>query len=123
MATASKKKKYKRQPYVRSPRLQESHVKSAEFRMFANTMDAKIETYHRESFTHVLIFADAPRCRLCGQLPTTLGDFIYSQFQSLYKCETCFSVYPHFLAHEQYYKTWIHTHVYPFSKHHRRKTK
>jgi len=122
MATASKRKR-KPRPYVRSPRLHETKGKSAEFKMFDNTIDTRIDTYHRESFTHALLLADAPRCRLCGQLPTTLGDYIYSQFQSLYKCETCFSVYPHFLATEKYYKTWIHTTAYPFSKHHKRKTK
>ena len=92
-------RKRKQRPYQRSARIHNMYEK----RTPTETID---HTYHRDSIIHSLM-TEAPRCRICDRLPTTLGDFIHSQFQSFYKCETCFSVFPHFLTQETDYKTWM----------------
>ena len=113
-----KKKNYPRPTYQRSRRLQERWSKS-KFSMYENKTPTETidNTYHRESIIHSLM-TEAPRCRICDRLPTTLGDFIYSHFQSLYKCEICFSIFPHFLTQDSQHKTWI-----PYLKRKNKKSK
>ena len=94
-----KKKKYKKKnyPYIRSARLQETNGKSNVHGMFTATIEERIEPFHRESLLHCML-DEVPRCYCCGAPPPTLGEFFYSMFTLIYKCESCYKVFPQYFS-------------------------
>ena len=94
-----RKKKYKKKqdPYIRSARLQETNGKSGVHGMFTATTEERIEPFHRESLLHCML-DEVPRCYCCGAPPPTLGEFFYSMFTLIYKCESCYKVFPHYFS-------------------------
>ena len=99
-----RKKKYKRkqEPYIRSARLQETNGKSNIHGMFTALTEERIEPFHRESLLHCTL-DEVPRCYCCGAPPPTLGEFFYSMFTIVYKCASCYKVYPHYFSMRKAY--------------------
>ena len=100
-----KKKKYKRKqdPYIRSARLQETNGKSGVHGMFTALTEERIEPFHRESLLHCTL-DEVPRCYCCGAPPPTLGEFFYSMFTLIYKCDSCYKVFPHYFSMRKAYR-------------------
>ena len=100
-----KKKKYKKKqyPYIRSARLQETNGKSGVHGMFTALTEERIEPFHRESLLHCML-DEVPRCYCCGAPPPTLGEFFYSMFTLIYKCESCYKVFPHYFSMRKAYR-------------------
>ena len=100
-----RKKKYKRkqEPYIRSARLQETNNSKSNYNMFTATTEERIEPFHRESVLHCTL-DEVPRCYCCGAHPPTLGEFFYSMFTLIYKCESCYKVYPHYFSMRKAYR-------------------
>jgi len=94
-----RKKKYKKKqdPYIRSARLQETNGKSGVHGMFTALTEERIEPFHRESLLHCML-DEVPRCYCCGAPPPTLGEFFYSMFTLIYKCDSCYKVFPHYFS-------------------------
>ena len=100
-----RKKKYKnkkQEPYIRSARLQETNGKSGVHGMFTALTEERIEPFHRESLLHCML-DEVPRCYCCGALPPTLGEFFYSMFTLIYKCDSCYKVFPHYFSMRKAY--------------------
>ena len=99
-----KKKKYKKKhyPYIRSARLQETNNSKSNHNMFTAFTEERIEPFHRESLLHCTL-DEVPRCYCCGALPPTLGEFFYSMFTLIYKCESCYKVFPHYFSMRKAY--------------------
>ena len=100
-----RRKKYKRKqdPYIRSARLQETNGKSGVHGMFTALTEERIEPFHRESLLHCML-DEVPRCYCCDSPPPTLGEFFYSMFTLIYKCESCYKVYPHYFSMRKAYR-------------------
>ena len=100
-----KKKKYKKKqyPYIRSARLQETNNSKSNFNMFTATTEERIEPFHRESLLHCML-DEVPRCYCCGTPPPTLGEFFYSMFTLIYKCDSCYKVFPHYFSMRKAYQ-------------------
>ena len=99
-----KKKKYKKKqyPYIRSARLQETNGKSGVHGMFTALTEEQMEPFHRESLLHCML-DEVPRCYCCGAPPPTLGEFFYSMFTLIYKCDSCYKVFPHYFSMRKAY--------------------
>jgi len=100
-----RKKKYKKkqEPYIRSARLQETNGKSGVHGMFTALTEERIEPFHRESLLHCML-DEVPRCYCCGAPPPTLGEFFYSMFTLIYKCDSCYKVFPHYFSMRKAYR-------------------
>ena len=100
-----RKKKYKKKqyPYIRSARLQETNNSKSNYNMFTATTEERIEPFHRESLLHCML-DEVPRCYCCGAPPPTLGEFFYSMFTLIYKCESCYKVFPHYFSMRKAYR-------------------
>jgi hypothetical protein len=100
-----RKKKYKRKqdPYIRSARLHETNSKTNIYSMFTALTEEQIEPFHRESLLHCTL-DEVPRCYCCGALPPTLGEFFYSMFTLIYKCDSCYKVFPHYFSMRKAYR-------------------
>ena len=94
-----RKKKYKRKqdPYIRSARLHETNAKTNIHSMFTARTEEQIDPYHRESILHCTL-DEVPRCYCCGAPPPNIGEFFYSMFTIIYKCASCYKVYPHYFS-------------------------
>lgn len=100
-----RRKKYKRKqdPYIRSARLQETNSKTNVYSMFTAKTEEQIEPFHRESILHCTL-DEVPRCYCCGAPPPTLGEFFYSMFTLIYKCDSCYKVFPHYFSMRKAYR-------------------
>ena len=100
-----RKKKYKRKqdPYIRSARLHETNSKTNAHSMFTALTEERIEPFHRESLLHCTL-DEVPRCYCCGAPPPTLGEFFYSMFTLIYKCDSCYKVFPHYFSMRKAYR-------------------
>ena len=98
-----KQKNKKQQPYIRSARLHETNSKTNIYRMFTTKTEEQIDPYHRESILHCTL-DEVPRCYCCDSPPKTLGEFFYSMFTLIYKCESCYKVFPHYFSMRKAYR-------------------
>ena len=100
-----KKKKHKKKnyPYIRSARLQETNNSKSNYNMFTATTEERIEPFHRESILHCTL-DEVPRCYCCGAPPPNIGEFFYSMFTIIYKCDSCYKVYPHYFSMRKAYQ-------------------
>ena len=100
-----KKKKYKKKhyPYIRSARLQETNNSKSNYNMFTALTEEQMEPFHRESLLHCML-DEVPRCYCCGAPPPTLGEFFYSMFTLIYKCDSCYKVFPHYFSMRKAYR-------------------
>ena len=100
-----RKKKYKKkqEPYIRSARLHETNSKTNAHSMFTALTEERIEPFHRESLLHCTL-DEVPRCYCCGAPPPTLGEFFYSMFTLIYKCDSCYKVFPHYFSKRKAYR-------------------
>ena len=101
----NRKKKYKKKnyPYIRSARLHETNAKTNIHSMFTARTEEQIDPYHRESILHCTL-DEVPRCYCCGAPPPNIGEFFYSMFTIVYKCASCYKVYPHYFSMRKAYQ-------------------